>query len=68
MYWNFSKNCCYQCEDREPNCHSSCDRYAEYLKKIEKIKKKKQKEHVGYNFDPYTRSSEIERTKKKNEQ
>ena len=68
MYFNFNKNCCYKCEEREPNCHSVCEKYAEYQKKLEKIKKKKMKENVGYNFVPYTRVSEVERIKKKNEQ
>ena len=25
------KTCCYKCEDRELGCHSSCEKYKEYI-------------------------------------
>ncbi len=35
-----SDGCCMGCTDRKVGCHSSCDVYAQYLKKLEVIKKK----------------------------
>lgn len=32
------KSPCYQCADRKPNCHSSCEKYDEY-KKNERARK-----------------------------
>lgn len=67
MYYNNSKNCCYKCEERQPNCHSNCEKYAAFLARLEKIKKKRNKEAAGFSPNPFTRVSHIERKKKINE-
>lgn len=44
-------NDCYKCEDRtvEPNCHITCEKYAEFLKKNQK-----RQEICRYDRDCYT--------------
>ena len=32
---------CYKCEDRVPMCHSSCERYKEYMQSVEEWRKRK---------------------------
>ncbi len=40
------RNHCYNCKLRKVGCHSTCDIYKSYLKKLDVIKHNKQKEHV----------------------
>ena len=32
--------CCYKCEEREPGCHSTCERYLQQTKELAKTKTK----------------------------
>ena len=34
-------NPCYKCKERDPGCHSHCDRYHEWKKEYERIKNKR---------------------------
>ena len=53
---------CYQCEDRKPNCHSTCETYKKFLEKVKRAREKRRKEYASSNFDStYRRKSEIER-------
>lgn len=44
------ENNCKSCEYREINCHSKCDRYKEYKKKLKKIKENRNKGNVFYAY------------------
>lgn len=37
-------NCCKDCQDRNLNCHSKCDKYAKEKKELNSFKDKKYKE------------------------
>ena len=45
------KKPCYNCEDREVGCHSSCDKYHDSLKQYDKSKY----EYMAYKRDVITR-------------
>ena len=45
------KKPCYNCEDREVGCHSSCDRYQDSLKVYDRSKY----EYIAYKRDVITR-------------
>ena len=36
---------CKNCPDRRPHCHSCCDKYIEYVKVREDVRKRKHSEH-----------------------
>ena len=36
---------CKNCPDRRPHCHSRCDKYIEYVKFREDVRKRKHSEH-----------------------
>ena len=36
---------CKNCPDRRPHCHSCCDKYIEYVKFREDVRKRKHSEH-----------------------
>lgn len=38
------KGCCYQCQKREPGCHSRCQRYAVFAEQRAEIREKNLKE------------------------
>lgn len=46
--------CCYQCEDRYPACHDSCEKYkeskAEWLKKQAFIREAKKEDRLFNNY------------------
>jgi len=45
---------CKNCPDREPGCHSECERYAEWRKEHDKGKAKEKKNRaVVYEMDNY---------------
>lgn len=35
---------CYHCKDRHQGCHSECEKYAEYRKRVESARKEEQKD------------------------
>ena len=44
--------CCYECEERQEGCHSTCERYLEEKKKhqeyLKKVREGKKALHAGY--------------------
>lgn len=59
------KDCCKHCEDRSPGCHSHCEQYAEFRRELEKEKERRRQERIINDFEPYSRTSIIERKRKK---
>lgn len=60
------KNCCWGCQNRNPDCHSVCERYAEFLKENEKRKHKlKMEQIINGPEETFTRLSYVERINKK---
>lgn len=41
---------CYKCEYRDVGCHDDCPDYEKYVKKLEKIKKRKNKINLYSNY------------------
>ena len=36
--------CCYHCKDRHQGCHSECETYAEYRRKVEQMRNEEKKD------------------------
>lgn len=39
---------CYECPDRAPHCHGSCDKYQEYLKERHELYIRRAKENAKW--------------------
>lgn len=40
---DMENTCCLDCKDRHRNCHSNCEEYKEFKKKLEEVKQKRLK-------------------------
>lgn len=38
--------CCLDCKERHQGCHSTCEKFSEYRKELEKIKKNKNRDNL----------------------
>ena len=56
---------CKGCTERTPDCHSTCERYAEFLKANEVVKQKRKMYEMSLSREPYKRGSMLEKRKRK---